>query len=117
MWRVSATTPKNLSFVGSAKESISQFPKDVRQDAGHQLWRVQKGLNPTKWKPFESAGAGAKEIILDDGEGWYRVIYVAKFGEVVYVLHAFQKKTNKTSKGDVDAAERAYKAVLRQRGK
>lgn len=61
-------------------------------------------MEPDHWKPFDEAGAGAKEIIIDLDDGWFRVMYVAKFPEAVYVLHCFRKKTNLTSKQDKDIA-------------
>ena len=60
-------------------------------------------------------GAGVNEIIVDTTDGWFRVMYVAKFEEALYVLHSFQKKTNKTSQGDKDIAKRRYGAVLIER--
>jgi phage-related protein len=108
---------KQLLFVGDSRDEIRAFPDQVRIDAGHALRQVQQGLLPSDWKTFDSAGAGAMEIRLRDKDGWYRVIYVSKFEEAVYVLHAFQKKTNQTSQSDSDLAERAYKAVVRQRVK
>jgi phage-related protein len=76
----------------------------------------QLGLEPDHWKPFDDVGAGTKEIInLDDG--WFRVMYIAKFQEAVYVLHCFKKKTNTTSKHDKDVAATRYKAVIQERRK
>lgn len=66
------------------------------------------------WKPMESIGAGVKEIRIRV-ETSYRVIYVAKFSEAVYVLHAFVKKTQKTSKKDIDLSVDRYKALIRAR--
>jgi len=63
---------------------------------------------PTDWKPMPSIGPGVREIRIKH-EGQYRVIYVAKFADVVYVLHAFRKKTRKTRKQDIDAAQHALK--------
>lgn len=108
---------KPLSWVGDSKKRLMEFPANIRRDAGYALSHVQLGSVPPNWKPFEIAGPGTKEIILRDEDGWYRVVYVAKFEEAVYVLHAFQKKTNQTSKADVAAAESAYKAVVKHRGK
>ena len=60
-------------------------------------------------------GAAVYEIIVDTAAGWFRLMYVAKFEESVYVLHSFQKKINKTSHGDKDVAKRRYGAVLKER--
>ena len=66
--------------------------------AGYQLHRVQAGIDPVDWKPFKVVGVGSKEIRIKDSDGIFRVIYVAKFEEAVYVLHSFQKKTQQTAK-------------------
>ena len=82
---------------------------------GHPLDRVQRGLDPTDWKPMKSVGQGVREIRIQH-KGQYRVIYVASFEKRIYVLHVFQKKTQKTGKQDLDTAKRALKEVLeRQR--
>ncbi len=83
--------------------------------AGFQLRKVQLGSSPDDFKPMPDIGAGVTEIIVNTADGWYRVIYVAKFEEAVYVLHSFQKKTNKTSQTDVDTAKRRYKGVVQER--
>ena len=108
----------NLPFVEHWKRVLTPFRKMVREfpalakrEAGHQLDRVQHGLDPTDWKPMKSVGQGVREIRIQY-EGQFRLIYVASFEEKVYVLHAFQKKTQKTSKQDLDAAKRALKKVL-----
>ena len=77
--------------------------------------RVQSGREPTDWKPMPSVGVGAKEIRVREASGAWRVIYVAKFEEAVYVLHAFQKKTQRTAKQDIDLAAERYRALARQR--
>jgi len=95
-------------------KAVREFPALAKREAGYQLDRVQHGLDPMDWKPMKSVGQGVREIRIQH-EGQYRVIYVASFEEKVYVLHAFQKKTPKTSKQDLDAARRAFKEVERQR--
>ena len=71
---------------------------------------VQFGGTPTDFKPIGSVGAGAYEVRVRM-EGAWRAIYVAKFADAVYVLHAFQKKTQKTSKADIDLAAARYKLI------
>jgi len=96
-------------------KTVREFPALAKREAGLQLDRVQRGLDPADWKPMKSVGQGVREIRIQH-EGQYRVIYVASFEKRVYVLHAFQKKTQKTSKQDLDTAKRALKEVLeRQR--
>lgn len=85
----------------------------ARQDAGHQLDRVQHGLDPTDWKPMKPIGPGVREIRIKY-EGQYRVIYLATLQDTVYVLHAFVKKTQKTNKRDLEAAQRALSQILQR---
>ena len=76
------------------------------------MGKVQAGLEPTGWKPFDDAGGGTQEIRIRDASGIYRVMYVAKYAEAVYVLHCFQKKTRTTSKQDRAIAAVRYRAVI-----
>ena len=99
---------KPLYFVGSALDDLRAFPRAPRREAGYQLDRVQFGLEPSDWKPMPTVGRGVREIRIHH-EGQYRVIYVAKFDDAVYVLHAFQKKTQKTRWQDVEIARRRLK--------
>ena len=100
---------KPVRFVGSAKDDLAAFPKSVRTRAGHELFMVQVGRDPDNWKPMSSVGPGACEIRVRDPSGAYRVIYVAKFADAVYVLHAFQKKTRKTARADLELAMQRYR--------
>lgn len=70
---------------------------------------VQCNRLPADWKPMSGIGAGVSEIRIRAAAGAYRVIYVARFEDAVYVLHAFQKKTQKTSKGDLELARQRYR--------
>jgi phage-related protein len=111
---------KPIDWRGSSLRDIKDdeiFTPNARREAGHQLSQVQAGLEPDHWKPFNDAGAGAKEIIVDLDDGWFRVMYVAKFSEAVYVLHCFKKKTNTTAKHDKDVAATRYKALVQERSK
>src|SRR5581483_4828197 len=83
---------KEILWVGSAYEDLLAFPKEARKEAGFQLGKVQARLEPTDWKPFEDVGAGTREIRIRDASGVYRVMYVARFEEAIYVLHCFQKR-------------------------
>ena len=106
---------KGIEFLGASLKTVREFPALAKREAGLQLDRVQRGLDPTDWKPMKSVGQGVREIRIQH-EGQYRVIYVASFEKRVYVLHAFQKKSQKTSKQDLDTAKCALKEVLeRQR--
>lgn len=106
---------KEIRWVGSSYDDILNFPDEPRRKAGFQLGKVQAGLEPENWKPFNDVGAGTKEIRVTDSSGIFRVMYVAKFEEAVYVLHCFQKKTEATAKHDKDIAEARYRAVVRER--
>ena len=106
---------KPICWVGSSYEDLLAFPKDARKEAGFQLGKVQAGIEPADWKTFDDVGAGTKEIRIRDASGIYRVMYVAKFEEAVYVLHCFQKKTQTTSKQDKTIAATRYRAVVNAR--
>lgn len=111
---------KPIRWQGTSLRDIkddSVFTLNARKEAGHQLSLVQAGLDPDDWKPFDVVGPGTKEIRIHMDDGWFRVMYVAKFPEAVYVLHCFKKKTTSTSKQDKDIATERYKAVLRERSR
>jgi phage-related protein len=100
---------KPVRFVGSANDDLAAFPKSARTRAGYELFMVQVGRNPDNWKPMASLGPGTCEIRVRDPTGAYRVIYVARFADAVYVLHAFHKKTQKTARADLDLAKQRYR--------
>lgn len=102
---------KALRFVGTTRMDLAGFPESARRRAGHELFMVQAGREPEDFKPVPSVGRGAYEIRIRDEVGAFRVMYVAKFPQAVYVLHAFQKKTRKTTKTDIDLAFRRYKLI------
>jgi phage-related protein len=107
---------KPVEFIGSSLDDLRTFPLLARREAGHQIDQVQNGQEPDDWKPMSGVGHGVKEIRIRDPAGAFRVIYVAKFAEAVYVLHCFQKKTEKTSRTDVDLASKRYRQLLQERG-
>ena len=78
---------KEIRWVGSSYQDILKFPVEPRKEAGFQLGKVQSGLDPDNWKPFDDVGVGTKEIRICDATGIYRVMYLAKFEEAIYVLH------------------------------
>jgi phage-related protein len=104
---------KPIAFVGSALDDLRDFPATARREAGYQLDRVQRGLDPDDWRPMTGIGPGVREIRVREEMGAFRVIYLAALEDAVYVLHAFQKKTQQTAKKDLDLAA----ARLRQIGK
>ena len=106
---------KEIRWMGSAYADIFNFPLESRREAGFQLGKVQAGLDPDDWKPFGNVGTGTREIRIRDATGIYRVMYVAKFDEAIYVLHCFQKNTESTTKRDKDIVEARYRALVRER--
>lgn len=106
---------KLLRFRGDSLVALREFSADARQDAGFQLDRVQRGLEPEDWKPMATVGAGAKELRIWDETGAFRVIYLAKLAEAVYVLHCFQKKTEQTSEKDIQLARKRYRDLIKEK--
>jgi phage-related protein len=105
------TVERPIDFLGSSLKDIRQFPPDVMTDCGFQLYRLQMGEAASDVKPMASIGKGVEEIRLKDRAGIYRVIYVARFEEAVYVLHAFQKKTEATSVKDIELARERFREM------
>ncbi len=105
---------KEIDFVGNSLDAIKDFPLKAKRQVGHELDRVQRGQEPSDWKPMKSVGAGVREIRVKDEQGIYRVIYIVKYLDLVHVLHAFQKKTEKTAKGDLNIAKRRLKQLLQE---
>lgn len=104
-------TLKPVTFLGSSRDDLRRMPETVRYAIGVELMAVQLGGSPTDFKPMPSVGAGAYEIRIRDAAGAFRTVYVTKFADAIYVLHAFQKKTQKTAKADLELARRRYKLV------
>lgn len=109
--------PKPVEFRGNSLDDLRSFPLATRREAGHQLDQVQHGLEPDDWKPMNTVGQGVRELRIRDTTGAFRVIYVAKFADAVYVLHCFQKKTAKTSKPDLDLATLRYHDLREELGR
>ena len=110
-----ALKERELEFIGSSLDDLRKFPRLVRGVAGAELRRVQRGEKPLHGRSMKTIGAGAFEIKIKDRQGAFRVLYVAKFEEAVYVLHAFQKKSQKTSKKDIALGQQRYKDMLELR--
>jgi phage-related protein len=105
---------KDVIFRGSSLDDLRSFPQPARSEAGYQLDKIQHGLDLDDWKPMGSVGVGVKEIRVRDEAGSFRVMYVAKFANAVYVLHCFQKKTQKTSQSDIDFGRTRYKDLVKE---
>lgn len=106
---------KSVSFLGDSLKRLREFPEDAKQDAGYQLDKIQNGLQPDDFKPMPTIGKGVEELRIWDDSGTYRVIYTARLQEIIYVLHAFQKKTSATSKKDIDIAKTRWIDLTRSK--
>jgi phage-related protein len=106
---------KPVHFVGSSRDDLRELPDEARESAGHQLFKVQQGKEPDDWKPMPTVGVGVNEIRVREDRGGYRVLYVAKFEEAVYVLHVFEKRSQKTPKDDIYLARSRYIDLLKWR--
>lgn len=107
--------PKPVEFLGNSLRDLKDFPVSARQEAGYQIDRVQNGLVPTDWRPMPTVGMGVREIRIHDADDAFRVVYLAKHADAVYVLHCFQKKTQKTSEFDLEIATKRYRDLMRGR--
>jgi len=105
---------KRIIWLGDSLDRVRHFPVDAMHDAGYQLERIQGGNEPADWKAMPSVGLGVNELRVRAG-GAFRVIYVAKLAEAVYVLHAFQKKSRKTARLDIEVARRRFRALIEER--
>jgi phage-related protein len=106
---------KPVRFVGNSLKCLREFPDDARQDAGYQLDKVQRGGQADDAKPMPAVGKGVEEIRVWSDAGTYRVIYTARLVDAVYVLHAFQKKTEATTQRDLALAKERFAQVMRGR--
>lgn len=110
---------KPIIWCGSSRQDLLDdgiFSADARKQAGKELRNVQYGQNPTDWKPFDEVGAGTKEIRIKVSKNAYRILYVAKLEDAIYVLHCFKKASQKTTQHDKDVARLRYKSTINSRG-
>ena len=105
---------KPVVWLGDSLSCVRDFAPDARNEAGHQLGLVQAGEEPSDWKPMPTVGLGVNEIRVRVG-GAFRVIYMAKFAEAVYVLHAFEKKSRKTARTDIKLARHRFTKLVQER--
>lgn len=106
---------KPITFLGDSLKALRGFPDAARQDAGYALDKLQQGQQPSDFKPMPDVGAGVEELRVWDEDGTFRVFYLARLPEAVYVLHAFQKKTQTTPKAALDLARRRYRELMKDR--
>lgn len=102
---------KQLYWLGTSLDDLRAFPAEVRIEAGMDLRLVQRGVEPRDWKPMSEVGAGVREIRVHAAAGAFRVFYVVESSDAVYVLHAFEKKSQKTSRRDIDKGKARYKLI------
>lgn len=104
---------RKVVFEGDALAVIRSLPSTAKQRAGYEIDRVQRGKEPENWKPFPSIGKGVREIRIQLGRQ-FRVIYFAKFGNCVHILHVFEKKSQKTRLSDIDLARERFSKVVKR---
>lgn len=106
---------KQAIFLGDSLDALTQFPAEAKRESGYQINKIQEGLMPDDWKPVNTVGQGTYEIRIRTNlpKEHYRVFYVAKFDDAVYILHAFQKKTQKTAKPDIERGKAIYRQLMK----
>jgi phage-related protein len=102
---------KAIHWLGDSRERLRWFPEAVRREIGYQLSLIQSGRQATDSKAIPLVGPGAIEIRVH-AENEYRVFYVAKFADAIYVIHLFAKKSQKPSSLDVELARKRYRELL-----
>lgn len=105
---------KSVTFIGDSRDRLRDFPDGARYDAGQELLRVQYGGEPVDWKPMPTIGKGVREIRVSDRPGEFRIVYVTNIGNRIYVLHAFQKKTQKTPLRDLALAKARFSLIVKE---
>jgi phage-related protein len=105
---------KPIQWLGDSRDRLRRFPQAARREIGYQLSLIQTGRWASDWKPIPVVGAGVIEIRVH-AESEYRIFYVAKFEDAVYVLHVFAKKTRKASSLDVELGKKRYRELLERR--
>jgi phage-related protein len=106
---------KPIYWVGTSYKDLLEFPDAAKQETGYQLHRIQNGFDPENWKPLQNIGAGVREIGISEDGNIFRVMYVTKFANKIYVLHSFQKKTQKTSTKDINIVKIRYNSIVAEK--
>ncbi|AHB11045.1 type II toxin-antitoxin system RelE/ParE family toxin [Zymomonas mobilis] len=102
---------KSVTFLGRSEKDLEKFPEEAKETAQFQIALLQDGEEPTDFRSMSSIAVGVKEIRIWSADGTYRVIYTASFGDSIYILHCFKKKTRKTSKKDIKLAIKRFKSI------
>ncbi len=108
-----AEKPKYAAVVweGDSREVLQAFPEDVRQNLGFQLWQLQQGERPSDYRPLPSIGTGVFELCDEDERAWYRVVYLSRVNDVIYVLDCSEKKSREMPRKELERAKQRLKAV------
>ena len=108
-----AEQPKyaTVAWEGGSREVLSAFPEGVKQNLGFELWRLQQGIKPGDYRPLPSIGTGVFELRDQDERAWYRVVYLSRINDVIYVLHCFEKKSREMPRKEFEKAKQRLKAV------
>jgi len=104
---------KDIVWHGDSLDAVREFPRSVRVDVGAELYLLQLGERPLHSKPFASVGRGVWEIRFKDDSGAFRVFYIVRRRDGIHVLHAFQKKSQKTRKADIELGKSRFRDLLR----
>lgn len=105
---------KQIVWLGNTHEVVRGYADSVKRQLGYNLDKVQRGLDPYDWRPMSTIGPGVKEIRIHDYNE-YRILYVAKFEECIYVLHSFVKKTQSIGRKDILLARQRYLDMIGMR--
>lgn len=100
-----------IAWEGDSREVLKSFPESVKQNFGFELWQLQQGERPSDYRPLPSIGSGVFELRDQDERAWYRVIYLSRFKDVIYVLHCFEKKSRKLPRNEFEKARQRLKLV------
>jgi phage-related protein len=102
---------RQVVFLGSSQEDLQEWPDEARREAGHELWLVQNDREPNDWRPMPIVGPGVREVRIQENNGQWRVLYVAKIKGLVHVLHVFKKTTQQTAQRDIDLGKARYRSI------
>jgi phage-related protein len=101
----------DVDWLGDSRDVVRGYARDVRVAIGNELRLLQTGEKPVHARPLKTVGRGVWELKISEAEGQFRVVYVVKRNDRIYVLHAFQKKTQQTPQRDIDLAKARFKEI------
>jgi phage-related protein len=101
----------SVAWEGDSREILQSFPEVVRQNFGFELWQLQQGERPRDCRPLPSIGSGVFELRDQDERAWYRVVYLSRINDIIYVLHCFEKKSREMPRKDFEKAKQRFKTV------